>query len=84
MTSAAVGSDKQIFGADGQILGQDLSDYKGRANMGVVMERWCPTQQVLGVFLMDLTLHAMFDPVQYMVIGCVATFMVAIVVGTLQ
>ena len=29
----------------------------------------------------DLTLHAMFDPVQYMVIGCLATFVVGIVAG---
>jgi hypothetical protein len=30
---------------------------------------------------MDLMLHSMFDPIQYMVLGCVATFAVAIVVG---
>jgi hypothetical protein len=29
-------------------------------------------------------LHSMFDPVQYMVIGCVATFVVAIVAGLRQ
>ena len=26
-----------------------------RASMGVVMERWCPTQQMLGVFLKENT-----------------------------
>ena len=31
--------------------------------------------------LMDLMLHSMFDPIPYVVIGCVATFVVGIIAG---